>query len=429
MNLSKYPRPRGDTGIGFRLPSDQYERLGADHWLPAFKAAGASWAILPCHHPRSVPAALIMDLASRDIEPAVQVMVGPVAPIEPNLLRNLLVRYRDCGVHYISFYDRPNCVSQWTLSDWRKPQLVRRFVDMLLPCLEKAAELGLFPLFSPLEPGGDYWDTAFLAGALQELKERGKLPLFDRLAIGIYNYAYNRPLSWGKGGRARWKDCLPYHTPPGSEDHRGFYLSQWYDEIVRERAGYSLPLVSLGSGAASGGWDDPSFSPLEGKTAAQRDQEAARLLMEGELPDCLFNLAFPLGLGMEEATAATAKALRELPRHPRYSSWNKPEEALKSTFPKPIYHYLLLPTEEGARVWPEKYVRRFQPACGFSLEEAMQAEFVTILGGNLEISPLEERKIRAAGCKVERVSGKNLKEAKRMLEALAADGRRFLTLG
>ncbi|MDP2728406.1 MAG: hypothetical protein Q8P59_12805, partial [Dehalococcoidia bacterium] len=215
MNLSKYPRPKGDTGIGFRLPADQYERLGTDYWLQVLKAAGATWAILPCLHPHNVPAALIMDLASRDIETVVQVMVTPVAPIEPNLLRNLLARYRDCGVHYISFYDRPNCVSQWTLAEWRKPQLLKRFVDMWLPCVERASELGLFPLLSPLEAGGDYWDTAFLSGALQEIKERGKTPFFDRLAVGIYNYAYNRPLTWGKGGRTQCKDCLPYNTPPG----------------------------------------------------------------------------------------------------------------------------------------------------------------------------------------------------------------------
>lgn len=429
MNLSKYPRPKGDTGIGFRLPADQYERLGADDWLPMLRAAGASWAILPCHHPRSVPAALLMDLASRDVETVVQVIVNPIAPIESNLLRNLLSRYRDCGVRYVSFYDRPNCICQWTLAEWRKPQLLQRFVDMFLPCVEKASELGLFPVFSPLEPGSDYWDTAFLAGALQEMKERGKTPFFDRLAIGIYNYAYNRPLTWGKGGRAQWKESLPYHTPPGSEDHRGFYIFQWYEEVLRDKVGYALPLISLGGGAGVGGWEDASFSPLEGKMAGQRNQEAVHLLVEGELPDSLFNIAFPLEAVMEDGAVATIKALRELPRHPRYSSWNKPEVALKSSVPKPIYHYLLLPAEEGARAWPESYVRRFHPTCGFSLEEAMQAEFVTIVGDTLAISPQTERKIRAAGCKVERVAGKNPRETKKMLEAMASEGSRFLRPG
>ncbi|MDP2727558.1 MAG: hypothetical protein Q8P59_08435, partial [Dehalococcoidia bacterium] len=184
-----------------------------------------------------------------------------------------------------------------------------------------------------------------------------------------------------------------------------------------------------GAGAALGEWEDASFSPLEGKTAAQRNQEAAQLLMDGELPDCLFNLAFPLETVMEDAAIGTIKALRESSRHPRYFSWNKPEKELKSAFPKPIYHYLLLPAEKRGRVWPEGYVRRFHPTCGFSLEEAMQAEFVTILGSNMEISPQEERKVRAAGCKVERVVGKNLKEARKVLDSMAAEGKRFLTFG
>ncbi len=431
MNVSKYPRPRGDTGIGFRLPEDQYQHLGTDHWLSILRSTGASWAVLPCRHPQSVPAALLMDLASRDIETVVQVIVNPVAPIETNLLRNLLARYRDCGVHYISFYDRPNCVSHWSLADWRKPQLVRRFMDMFLPCVERASELGLFPLLSPLEPGGDYWDTAFLTGALQEIKERGKIPFLDRLGVGIYNYAYNRPLSWGQGGRARWKDCLPYHTPPGSEDHIGFYLFQWYEEVIREQIGYSLPLISLGGGAgtAPSEREDASFSALEGKAAAQRNGEAVQMMMEGDLPDCLFDLALPLGAVMDDPMAATVKSLKDLPRHPRYSSWNKPDKGLKSTFPKAIHHYLLLPSEEGSQAWPEKYVRRFHPTCGYSLEEAMQAEYVTIVGGGTGISPQEERKVRAAGCKVERVVGKNVKETRKTLDALAEQGKRFLTLG
>lgn len=431
MNLSKYPRPKGDTGIGFRLPPDQYERLGTDHWLSILKTTGASWAVLPCQHPRSVPAALLMDLAGRDIETVVQVIVTPVAAIETNLLRNLLARYRDCGVHYISFFDRPNRVSQWTLAEWRKPQLVRRFIDILLPCVERASELGLFPVLSPLEPGGDYWDTAFLAGVLQDIRERGKAAYFDRLAVGIYNHAYNRPLSWGQGGRARWKDCLPYNTPSGSEDHIGFYLFQWYEEIIREELGYSLPLISFASGAgtAPNGWEDASFSPLEGRTAAQRNQEAVNLLMEGALQDSLLNLAFPVGGVMDDASASTVKALRELPRHPRYSSWNKPEEGLKPAFPKAIHHYLLLPAEEAGQAWPEKYVRRFHPTCGFSLEEAMQAEYVTIVGGSLGISPQEERKVRASGCKVERVVGKDMRETRKILDSLADEGKRFLTLG
>lgn len=429
MNLNKYPRPKNDTGIGFRLPANQYEKLGPEHWLQVLKPAGASWAVVPVYHPRSVPAALLMDLAAKDVEPVVQVILSPIGSIEPNLLRNTMARYRDCGVRYIGFYDRPNSVYQWNLSDWRRPGLIQRFVDLILPCLERAAELGLYPLLSPLEPGGEYWDTGFLAGVLQEIKERGKTPFFDRLAIGIYNYAYNRPLEWGKGGRARWKDALPYRAAPESEDHIGFRLFDWYEEIVREKLGFSLPLLSMGGGAGPIEWEDASFSPLEGRTAAQRNQEAVSLLMEGELPDCLFNIALPLEAIMEDASTATIKSLKEMPRHARHFSWNKPEKSMKSSFPKAIYHYVLLPAGEEKPVWPEKYVRRFQATCGFSLDEAMQAEFVTILGDNLGISLQDERKVRAAGCKVERVSGKNLKEARKMLDDMAAGGKRFLIIG
>jgi hypothetical protein len=399
---------------------------------------GVSWIIAPTSRPAEVPAAFLVDLVKRNIEPVIQVLVEPIRPLKQEPLREAIAKYRDCGVHYLSIYERPNMMARWGLAEWRRPGLLQRFVDMLLPCLEQTTQAGLVPLLPALEPCGDYWDTGFLAGILEKLKGEGRFSLFDRLGLGIYNYAYNRPLSWGKGGRARWKDCLPYHTPPDSEDQRGSYLFEWYDEIVREHIGFSLPMVSLGSGASPGSWEDPTLSSLDEKTAARRNQELARLLIEGEMPDYLFNHAFSL-TPEEEAKTTTAKptllakALREVAKHPRLFSWSQGQEvALKGNSPKRIYHYLLFPPAEAGRSveeWDQArhYIRRFRPTCGFSLEEAMLAEYVTIVGGPLGITSQEERRIRAAGCKVERIGDENGRETKRLLKRMAASGKRFLT--
>ena len=50
-----------------------------------------------------------------------------------------------------------------------------------------------------------------------------------------------------------------------------------------------------------------------------------------------------------------------------------------------------------------KYVQAFHPTCGFSPDEARQAERVTILGNEQGVSREVEAALRQAGCQVERI--------------------------
>ncbi len=60
---------------------------------------------------------------------------------------------------------------------------------------------GLQPIFPPLEPGGDYWDTAFLEAALASLKRRAP-DLINQIVLALYAWTYDQPLDWGAGGPA-----------------------------------------------------------------------------------------------------------------------------------------------------------------------------------------------------------------------------------
>ncbi|MFZ5917633.1 MAG: N-acetylmuramoyl-L-alanine amidase [Chloroflexota bacterium] len=116
-------------------------------------------------------------------------------------------------------------------------------------------------------------------------------------------------------------------------------------------------------------------------------------------------------------------------------------EATQETFTQPvpvtdkaIGHYVLFyQMADGS--WAEKdwlnarnYVAAFKPTCGFSVDDAMRARYVTIVGGPGGISEEAEGLLRAAGCQVERVAGKNEAETKKLLNDLAKSGKRFLTL-
>jgi cysteine synthase len=82
--------------------------------------------------------------------------------------------------------------------------------------------------------------------------------------------------------------------------------------------------------------------------------------------------------------------------------------------------------------WAEKdwqnartYIGAFSPTAGFSASEAAQAEYVTIVGGPLGVSKEVEDWLKAAGCKVDRVAGKDEADTKRQLDQLAKDNKRF----
>ena len=99
---------------------------------------------------------------------------------------------------------------------------------------------------------------------------------------------------------------------------------------------------------------------------------------------------------------------------------------------KPLGHYLLFwqtPDDWAQQdlLGAQKYIGRFRVTIGFSLDDALQAQYVTIVGGPLGVSSEAEALLRAAGCKVERVAGDTFEATKALLDQMAEEGKRFLT--
>ena len=97
---------------------------------------------------------------------------------------------------------------------------------------------------------------------------------------------------------------------------------------------------------------------------------------------------------------------------------------------KPIYHYVLFWSRDG--VWADKdwanarnYIGRFHPTAGFKVNDAAQAEYVTIVGGPLGVPKSAEEWLREQGCKVDRIAGKDEVETRKILDDLADQGKRF----
>ena len=300
MNLLDYPRPKRDTGIGFHWFPDRYhyERRYFDTFVPELKAMGASWLVVLSDGLNPVPEWFLRGLIEQDIEPVIRVYTQFVAFIDQSGLRQVCKHYASLGVHYVHVFNEPNLKMEW--AQWNADRLPVRFMDYLIPCLETMYSVeGIIPVFTPLSPAGDYWDTSFLKEALAVINQRGKKYLYDKMAVGIHNYAFNKPLNYGKGGSTRWTCSRPYQRPPGCEDQTGFYLFEWYDEIIRQRTGRRLPLIGCENGVRLGDADDPRSPAINEALHAERHAAMCQMTMTGELPYYFFNNAFWL-LAAEE---------------------------------------------------------------------------------------------------------------------------------
>jgi hypothetical protein len=455
MRVDQFPRPRDDTSIGFHYVGDtsHYDRESLRYWLGELKELGASWLVLPSTLDNPVPEFFLRELIAAHVEPVIRVDVWPIQPIDRSRLMSVCHAYAECGAYYLYVYSEPNLATQWRIEDWTAPGLVERFAGMLFPAIETIDQAGLFPLISPLAPGGHYWDLTFLSTLLGLLTRDKRNSLRERLGLCIHNYAGNRPLTWGKGGPERWPLVRPYDCPSGSQDHRGFYLFEWYDAIAREHLGQSLPMICGETGLVPGAQDDPSFPAVDDMTHSMRSVEMARMLMDGELPDYVFNTAFwTLAAGDHEPTDAHAwyrrdtstlpavRALKELKKRQRRFSWDEsPDETKSGRNTRPIYHYVLFqaldstPGPSGSATrWmlpaALDYVGHFRPTVGFSAEEARRASRVTIVGNDPQRTSSVEASLRDSGCLVETIQADSEEELKTALDDLIRRGRRFRKL-
>lgn len=395
--------------LGFHYyPDDQhYAQSDLDIWLPRLTALGAHWVTLKASPTRTVPEEFILGLKEAGIEPIIHIpcRMGSVCNSE---LSSLLTKYAASGIRYVSVYDRPNLKSQWITSDWCRTGLVERFIDLLLPVLTAQQSAGLIPLFPPLEPGGDYWDTAFLEAALESLIRRGKQDLLNELVLSIYMWTNGKQLDWGTGGLSRWPEARPYYTPSGSQDQLGFRIFDWYSEVVEKSLHTSMPMLVIAGGELPS--EDAQGIGLDNH--AERNLAIARTLMTDDVPEIVLNFSFYL--------------LASRPEHSdQFTSWypfehkplpvintflrslKKEEVQPKSSEEKPLKHYVLLPQrqyEHYEQSWKTigPYALDTQPVVGFSPQEALLADQVTLLGDEAVISKEIEDQLGASGCIVKR---------------------------
>jgi hypothetical protein len=263
-------------GFHYFPDANHYRKHDLDVWLPKLQSLGCSWLTMLAPAQRAVPEYFIDGLMHAGIQPILQLYL-PIEPLrQESSLQLLLESYAHWGVKYVVLFDRPNMRTSWQPSTWAQVDLVERFLDLFIPLAEMTRKVGICPVFPALEPGGDYWDIAFLQAALRGLERRGKMTLIDSMALGAHAWADNLPLDWGSGGPERWPTAHPYFTPKGAQDQRGFRIFDWYLTITQAELGFTRPILLLKAGSRVGDRGDASRPAVDEMAHARRNLALAR---------------------------------------------------------------------------------------------------------------------------------------------------------
>lgn len=446
--MLNFPIPKNNTRLGFHYfpDTEHFRQRDLRAWLPELNALGANWLILAAPMDRAIPEGFLRGLLRANIEPVLHFHLPLGIPHSQTDLALLFSTYARWGLHFVILFDRPNIRQTWPIGEWVQNELVERFLDYFVPLAESARRAGLIPIFPPLEPGGDYWDTAFLRAAFQALERRGLQDLLKAMALGAYARAGDRSLNWGYGGPESWPGTRPYFTPSGSEDQRGFRIFDWYLPIVRAVTGRSIGMFLLGIS---------SNQFLSGKGTQDSIDDTARTLRTLTIARRLAGdtlepyMADPLELIPQEIIAGNFWLIAaDETSNETVNAWYKPNGSTlpivstlrqwfsgyqvnhsdqdrislnhaetinelntsvvneKGLSQHPITHYLLLPSFDwGIPDWYlnaiQPYVKKYKPTIGFSIEEAALARFVTVVGKKEALPEEVKNHLEAAGCKVE----------------------------
>ncbi len=415
-----------------------YRESEVHAWIPELKALGASWLTLLAPVDRAIPEVFLAPLIEAGIQPVIHLPL-PINDAEvSDELAIIFEAYAHWGVQYITLFDRPNNLKNWTPSSWAQKNLVDRFLDKFISLAENVMASGLIPVFSPLEPGGDYWDTAFLYASLQGLQQRNLNELLAKLVLSAYAWPGNRSPNWGAGGPERWPDARPYATPQNSEDQLGFRIFDWYLSIAQAVLGHSLPVILLAAGSKIGDRPDPSSPAVDVQAHSWQNMTLVRLMagqtqeydpVPPEVLACNFWVLSAAQGDPEVVNAWYKPDQQQLPVVTMLKEWAgkgavSPSVSSKNKLahfndPRPIAHYLLLPTFEwGPADWHldamRPFINKYQPTIGFSPVEASHARKVTVVGGAGSVPESIIDGLLAAGCIVEQISGDGMNIASKL---------------
>lgn len=427
--------------LGFHYFPDtlHYTERDLQQWLPVLLELGASWLVIRSDTARAIPESFITTLRQSGINPFIQfnLPLGRMPVSEE--ISPLISAYIRWGATHVQFFDRPNIRSSWTAGGWTQQDLVERFLDRFLPLANQVVKENAIPVMPALEPGGNYWDTAFLRASLQSMERRDQSAVLDKLALSAYAWTHRHPLDWGAGGPEYWPDARPYFTPASSQDQMGFRIYQWYlkiseavlqrpcpiflmqaglpvhpdkiknDELAsEEHSAVVKELYTWATGRELDGQKGTETLPPPDLDMPEEVEACNFWVISASRDDPYRSQAWFHSGNPHLPHAQTIAGKFAAPDPETFSNPTISNEKVFKRIQHPISHYILMANgqhggweKQLARMLP--LINKSHPTVGFSVEEAALAGRVTIIGKSPFITEDTIARLKRSGCEVERM--------------------------
>lgn len=380
-------------------------------WLPVLKQLGASSVVIQSGFDKAIPEDIFLAARDQQLTPVVHFTMELPLARKFNEVAFLMDVYAKWGVSEVILGNKPNSKSSWTATAWHYDSIVDHFLDRFIPLANHAVRAGLSPALPPLQPGGDYWDTAFVELVLGGLKRRQMEGILDCLSLTSYGYTFNRPLSWGAGGPERWLGVKPYQTPEGQQDQLGFNNYAWQNAMGLRATGKNFPISILDAGSSGMKFVQSNYQAMKkdiktiyasilGKLAPNSSKTEMAVMLDDSVKQVFFSLD---NIAKLMQNKISSKELIEFFKEPKHAG-----KTIKSVEDsgKVFDHYLLLPAHTSGisdvilnKIRP--LIKHRQTTVGFSPSEAKFARKVSIYPDPIVFSDEVIDELRSAGCTVE----------------------------
>jgi len=380
-------------------------------WLPVLKQLGASAVVIQSGFDKAIPEDIFLAARDQQLTPVVHFTMELPLARKFNEVAFLMDVYAKWGVSEVILGNKPNSKSSWTATAWHYDSIVDHFLDRFIPLANHAVRAGLNPALPPLQPGGDYWDTAFVELVLGGLKRRQMEGILDCLSLTSYGYTFNKPLSWGAGGPERWLGVKPYQTPEGQQDQLGFNNYAWQNAMGLRATGKNFPISILDAGSSGMKFVESNYQAMKkdiktiyasilGKLAPNSSKTEMAVMLDDSVKQVFFSLD---NIAKLMQNKISSKELIEFFKEPKHAG-----KTIKSVEDsgKVFDHYLLLPAHTSGisdvilnKIRP--LIKHRQTTVGFSPSEAKFARKVSIYPDPIVFSDEVIDELRSAGCTVE----------------------------
>lgn len=405
-------------GFHFYHDLEHYTIGQVDQWHQQTGGCTGGFVVLLSPVDRAIPGAILDFFLSRDITPVIQFDYHALQKANPHDVDLLLTHYHHAGIKLLQLSGYINQKEFW--KDKGNPDsILVQITEAVLWFHTLTVPKGFTHVLPKMVPGGDYWDLIVLEQMLQTI-EQGELGI-SSLVMSFAAWTNDHSLLWGEGGHAKWVQALPYQPKSSGEDHRGLLGFAWYQEIALKVLGIKLPILLF-----DGGQKNLDFATDSSEEFVIRFQKVCDFVNDPRkqgMFDHVTGICFSFRPDFygEEVIGTIQKYM------PVWKAKIQPEPVAQVVMKevgkesvekskKPIEHYLLLPKYEwGIAKWHLEaalpFIQKYHATVGFSLDEAVQAEKVTVVMDSDVFSDEIIGQLHDRGCQVRVFRGDGTKIA------------------